>query len=390
MTSLRLILASLVWTAGIRAPRGGAESNTTSPVRVWYISDMHWGGVVTGGFGARQRIRQMVSFSNARGVDAWIFGGDWQWDYTGDEMKDSSLWVMRDSLVAPLYVTLGNHDFDYPDTGTVRIYNDYTQYWPDQFTQATSNTDRGSRWYGRRIRSLAGARTNVHVISVNNTRNTPGQPDYYGVVNPTAAGVSVYPYDFDGISDSTSVQRRDIAGYARENVEWCDWVILSQHRTAHGGVDISIRPNQEGIFTDADSSQVLHLESILSPKRFILAEADQHENKVLDLYRTHYTLSACTMPRTFGGDAVTNWDGRAFMFAYYDSAYASQAWSAVVDSIGADGQNYDTDGNPGTITTRYSIIQEIEFSGRTAVVRPWLFHDFYEPAALDSIVFRLN
>lgn len=372
-----MMIASLAFTGGVSLNPGNTDGSST---KVLMVSDLHWGVVVGGREYGVQRLKKIITWSNANGIDAWVVSGDWAsmpsgipTDATALLRRDSIVVHLTDTLSCPVYPVVGNHEYTAADTGDGSLYNNFTDRFPAFFNKFTDSNNRGSRWWGRRI-----GNSNVVIFAFWNIRGSPAGD--YNENNP-ANGDGLAIDDFDGISDSTSAQRQDLRLFIENHVRFGDWVIAAQHRAMHGLASISTRPDQEGAEVDADSSQVKWLDDNLG-RNYVLLEADLHETKLLDLHGKHYTFSATGEPRGIDAAKLSTWSSEVKLFSMSDTSWSGLTGSTLVDSLGVDSELFGAEES--------GLFWVIEFIQRSATARLYLvqYPDTDPVTLLDTFTFR--
>lgn len=354
---------------GNRALRGGAK--------ILLIGDIHYRNPVGGGDNGVERFKQIITWSNANGIDAWISSGDFtSWGPTDSTVRlakrDTVTWYLQDTLNCPVYPVPGNHEWTQADTGNGGLYNNFTKRWPEYFSKFIDTNNRGSRWYGRRV-----ANANIHVFVSQNNRECWAGNCYEP--NNVWNGDGIAVDDFDGVSDSTSQQREDLKWYVQNRMEWGDWLILAQHRAAHGLVTISIRPDQEGIHVDADSSQLMWSEANYSNawnSNIIYIEADTHQNSLV-VHGNHVSFATCGDPRPKNTTLLADWTSELKMLAISDSAFSTQSGSVLVDTLGAQLEE-KTD-------TEWGVFWVLNFEQRVCTAELYMVQ-----YPLDSAIFKVE
>lgn len=380
---LAALILGLSLTAGIRPSNSPIR---TQPIyRIWEIGDLHYSTALGSQWKGSMRLRKMIYLSNERNVDAWIVDGDWAINqdlsptdtllHLTTSAADTVHWLMNDSLKAEVFPIVGNHEWSAADTASGRIYNKYTNRWPDFFRPYVSDSNRGARWWGRRVGS-----SNVVIFALQNIRDTTGAAaNYYENNNPTDQG-ALYSYDFDGISDSTSAQRVDLKNFVQGTVQPGDVVFIVQHRAVYRIVDITpLRQNQERVWTNANESQILWLDRNLR-KPYILIEADTHQNMGFKLpHRKHYVFSACMQPRDDDAVARGKW---ASLIEWVANANICTSNAVLDDSLGATSNLQPA--------LSWNTFIEFEIQGNKITARCWLVqygsNSINPSAVVDSVV----
>lgn len=334
----------------------------SASTKVLFLGDIHWRRPVGGRDKGAARLLKVVRWSNEHDVDYWILGGDYMRTWTDPAVEDSVTWIFADSILAPVYPIVGNWDYSEDDSSTGFLYENFTGRWPRLYRPYVDPGRRGSRWFGRRL-----GRSNICLFGFNNIRQSP-VGDYY--VNNPKDGSGVQPDDFDGISDSTSIQRTSFARFLEQTVEPDDWVVLAMHRTERGLAFIDVRPDQEGVLVDADSSQIVYAEEHLG-RNFIVMENDLHEDKVVRLTAGHYTISFCAEPRAIDSSKLAVWGDRVEIMALADTAYTAPDITrsdgtvpTLVDSLGSQSDRLGFES--------WGLFGVAEFMGRNALLRVYL------------------
>lgn len=376
---MRLILlafVALLLTGGVRV----ATPPATHTGHTWYyMGDTHFGAVVGDGVLGRNRLRKIVTEINADTEARFlIVGGDMEYDHTTTEMQDSLTVLLTQTLNVPVFPVIGNHDETLNDTSP-NLFDHMVNRYPGMFASWQSNTNRGRRWFHQ----YRPAGVPVSIFGLQTNRNNAD--DNYLTENP-ATGYEVSADDFDGISDSTSTQRRDLKT-AMAGLGYYDWPIVGSHRTAHGIIPLSIgRPDIEGINSgDADSSFVEWMDTRLDGRNWILLEADAHENKAFTLINNHYTFSACMSVRGYDFTRYTTWSSYVHSLAMGDTSYSATTAGAL-DSLGVDGSDQDYGLQQG-----WNILWKFKHTGPgTMTAYMLLIQNFDATAVIDSMSLSLR
>ncbi len=379
---MRVVLAALALltlTGGVRkTPSVAVESGPT-----WYfLGDTHFGTPTGDGVLGRDRLRKVVALINADPQARFlVIGGDMEYDGgTTDDFRDSLTVLLNETLQVPCFPVVGNHDETDGDT-TPNLFDHLINRFPGMFASYESASQRGRRWWHQY--HPGGAPVSLFAVQ-NNRTNAAGD---YDTENPATGGVAVD--DFDGISDSTSTQRADLKT-AMLGLGYNDWPIVAGHRTAHGMADVSLRPDIEGINSgDADSSYVEWMDTRLDGRKWILLEADQHENKALSQIGNHYTFSACMRSRDTDPDKFALWSSYITSFAMQDTSISSAG--GALDSLGVNGDGQDHEGDAGTGFNGWNILWKFEhISAGRIKARMLLIQNFDATAAIDSVTINLR
>lgn len=352
-------------TAGFRPKVYKRSEYTTSGFKIVSVGDLHFGTLTGDGAFGMERAEKIRDWLNGQdSVALAIFTGDHAWG-NNSANRDSLLSYARSVNVPSLWI-VGNWEWDEADTGTGFIYNNFTDNF-NYYTPYRSATKRGQRWGGFRVQHQ-GVPTNCLVVFAQNNRDTTAASRNYYVNNPKD-GSGIDDDDFDGISDSTSAQRQDIQNFLRNNYVAGDWVILVWHRATKGICNLAIRPQSlEGWTSNADESLVRWIDGFVTG-RFVVIEADQHQNTIFGPWMNHYTVATCMYARQADRTRMAALSSYVLAAAMRDTCYPTTG--TIADSIGVDGQNQDLDGLAGW--GYWNMVADMAVSGTTINTALWLF-----------------